>query len=123
MLTLPLLALIVALQTPRYPPSPPAPPGVPVEPMVVIGVQTFRGLNPSGSASSVQPGITDGYIYVNQTTCVTGGSDGIRWPAFEQAEVAWHVRGQIEDRWGDLFIVGVEWQRIWEHGTREENGR
>jgi hypothetical protein len=91
--------------------------------MVVIGVQTFRGSKPGGGAWGVEPGITDSYVYANPRTCVVGGTEVLGWALFEQAEVGWHVRGAIEERVGDLFVVNVEWERIWENGRRLEEDR
>jgi hypothetical protein len=90
--------------------------------MLAIGVQLYRAdASPGGRAWSSEPDDVDGYDYVTPNMCGVGGADQRAWLDLERAGIAWHVSGRIVDRFRDLFVITVEWERIWEAGRPIEN--
>ncbi|HYN05975.1 MAG TPA: hypothetical protein VES67_01170 [Vicinamibacterales bacterium] len=59
------------------------------------------------------------YVWANETLCWLSASG--REPATIPA-VGWHFRGRVLKRTGDDFLVDIEWSRLWDRGTRSDDG-
>jgi hypothetical protein len=85
----------------------------------VVVRRYVAGNRMAASAGDSSSDKLESYVWVNPSLCGLSASDT---PPATVPGVGWHFTGQVVSRSPGQMAVRVNWQRMWENGTRLSNG-